>query len=55
MTDTGREFREQFSLQVTPGFVLFNSSSKELWQYIGIPNATKFIEQINHAIQEANV
>tara|TARA_B110000116_G_C16759669_1_gene547717 strand:+ start:1532 stop:1699 length:168 start_codon:yes stop_codon:yes gene_type:complete len=55
MTDAGRDFRKQFSVRVTPGFVLLNSSGKELWQYIGIPNSTKFIEQINQVIKQANV
>ena len=55
MTEAGRDFREEFSVRVTPGFVLVNDENKELWQFIGIPNSKTFIEKIKKTIKDKNV
>ena len=55
MTEAGRDFREEFSVRVTPGVVLVNDENKELWQFIGIPNSKTFIEKIKKTIKDTNV
>ena len=55
MTEAGRDFREEFSVRVTPGFVLVNDENKELWQFIGIPNSKTIIEKIKNTIKDTNV
>jgi len=55
MTEAGRDFREEFSVRVTPGFVLVNDENEELWQFIGIPNSKTFIEKIKKTIKDTSV
>ena len=54
MTEAGRDFREEFSIRVTPGFVLVNDENKELWQFIGIPNSKTFLERVKKTIKDTD-
>ena len=54
MTEAGRDFREEFSIRVTPGFVLVNDENKELWQFIGIPNSKTLLERVKKTIKDTD-
>ena len=49
LTEYGNEFSNEYSLS-TPGFILLNNSNKELFRFIGVPNKSKFAEQLKEYI-----
>ena len=49
LTEDGNEFSNEYSLS-TPGFILLNNSNKELFRFTGVPNKSKFAEQLKEYI-----